>query len=79
MADVKQFWISFLRWDKSFTEYIFLTTFYNIKENKMLPTKLWLYRTLVILEFINIVTKMVLTSDIFENFAQIIPKWPSLA
>lgn len=31
MADVKEFGISSLPWDKSFTEYIFLTTFYDIK------------------------------------------------
>lgn len=78
MADVQQFW-NLSPWDKSFAEYIFLTTFYNIKENKMLPIKLWLYRILVILEFISIVTKMVLMHDIFEDFAQIIPKWPFLA
>lgn len=78
MADVQQFW-NLSPWDKSFAEYIFLTTFYNIKENKMLPINLWLYRILVILEFISIATKMVLMHDICEDFAQIIPKWPSLA
>lgn len=58
---------------------LFLQLLVTLREKKLLPTKLWLYRILVIPQFISIVTKMVLTHGISENFAQIILKWISLA
>lgn len=65
-------------WDKSFPEHIFPKTFYDIKENNATYTSCDCVESLLSQGLLSQSPRWYL-SMISQNFAQIIPKWPSKA